>query len=66
MKIKDFLSEHDLTIKSFKANDEDQHVLIRNSDEKQISPAFSMKDAVILWITKNTNEIFFKLYNEEN
>lgn len=62
MKVKDFLTEHDLNIVPINTED---YVLVRVSDEKVISPVFAMREAVVNWITKNTSEIYFKLYNEE-
>ena len=66
MKLDAFLKEHDLKIKVGGTEKEPIYTLVRVSDEKQISPPHSMRDFIIHWMKKNTNEIYFKLYNEEN
>ena len=64
MKLDSFLKEHGLKIENL-GKVEQKFVLIRHSDKAKISPECTTKDAVVFWIKNNTNEIFFKLYNEE-
>ena len=64
MKLNAFLKEHGLKIEHIE-KDESAYILIRQADKKTISPKNSSRDGVIFWMQNNTNEIFFKLYNED-
>ena len=66
MKLNSFLKEHGLKIEDIGTDEDPMYVLIRESDKKRISPENSMRDFIIHWIKSNTNEIYFKLYNEED
>lgn len=65
MKLDSFLKEHGLKIRPFGDDDNVTYTLMRSSDGKKISPDYSMRDAVILWLKNNVNEVLHKLYNEE-
>lgn len=68
MKINDFMKELDIEIQNVAidgVDEEPSYVLVRISDKKRISPEMPMKDSIIQWIKKNTNEIYFKLFQEE-
>lgn len=66
MKLNDFLKELEVEIQNVGTNEEPSYALVRISDKKRISPEMPMKDSVVQWIKKNTNEIYFKLFHEEN
>lgn len=66
MKLKNFLNEHGLAIVDNGTDEEPKYILIRASDKKPISPENGMRDAIIHWMQHNTNEIYFKLYTEED
>jgi hypothetical protein len=66
MKINDFMKELEIEIQNAKIDENLLYVLVRISDQKHISPAMPMKDSVIQWIKKNTEEIYFKLFYEED
>lgn len=66
MNLNGFMKEHGIKIEDIGTDEAPVYVLIRVSDKKKISPENCMRDAIIYWMKHNTNEIFFKLYNEED